>query len=253
MAVLLNVFRERPRPCGYLEATTASLVHKALLYVSAEEMDALLERGWRRFGADYFRPACAPCRECVSLRLPVSGFAPSRQQRRVQRKGASLVTAVGPVVVDAQRVALHARWHAEREHARGWEASALDEAEYTRQFGAPHPCAREVTYYDGTRLVGVGLCDETPRAWSAGYFFYDPAYAACSLGVLHVLTLLRLARERGQAHVYLGFRVEGCASMRYKARFHPHELLDGRPAMHETPRWTKAAPAIDEASISRPG
>jgi arginine-tRNA-protein transferase len=244
MAVLLGVLREAPRPCSYLDATPASLVHKQLLYVSPEELDAMLERGWRRFGTDYFRPACSPCRECVSLRLPVDRFAPSRQQRRVLRKGASLAVVVGTPVVDAARVSLHARWYAERERTRGWDASPLDAEEYARQFAFPHPCAREVAYYDGARLVGVGLCDETPRALSAGYFFYDPAYAAHSPGVLHVLTLVRLARERGRAHVYLGFRINGCASMRYKARFRPHELLADRPGMNGAPRWIEAdAPA----------
>jgi arginyl-tRNA--protein-N-Asp/Glu arginylyltransferase len=242
MAVLLRVFREPRRPCSYLDATPASLVHKTLVYVSPLETEAMLERGWRRFGSEYFRPGCSPCHECVSLRLPVARFAPSRQQRRVLRKGASLAVVVGPVIVDAERVALHARWYAEREQSRGWEASSLDEQEYRRQFGFPHPCAREVAYYDGARLVGVGLCDETPRAWSAGYFFYDPAYASLSPGVLHVLTLVRLARERAQVHVYLGFRINGCASMRYKARFHPHELLEGRPGMSEIPRWNEGPP-----------
>jgi arginine-tRNA-protein transferase len=240
MAVLLGVLREPARPCSYLDATPASLVHKRLLYVSPEELDAMLERGWRRFGTDYFRPACSPCRECVSLRLPVDRFAPSRQQRRVLRKGASLAVVVGPPLVDAARVALHARWYAERERTRGWDASSLDAEDYARQFGFPHPCAREVAYYDGARLVGVGLCDETPRALSAGYFFYDPAYAAHSPGVLHVLTLVRLARERGRQHVYLGFRINGCASMRYKAHFRPHELLADRPGMSEAPRWIES-------------
>jgi arginine-tRNA-protein transferase len=237
MAVLLGIIREPPRPCSYLDATPASLVRKKLLYVSPAELDAMLERGWRRFGSDYFRPACSPCRECVSLRLPVDRFAPSRQQRRVARRCASLDVVVGPVIVDAERVSLHARWYAERERTRGWEASPLDAEGYARQFGFPHPCAREVAYYDGPRLVGVGLCDETARAWSAAYFFYDPAYADRSLGVFHVLTLVRLARERARPHVYLGFRVEGCASMRYKARFRPHELLSERPSMDETPLW----------------
>jgi arginine-tRNA-protein transferase len=48
---------------------------------------------------------------------------------------------------------------------------------------------------------------------------------------------LSLARERGIPHVYLGYRVLGCASMRYKATFRPHELLLGRPAPDEEPRW----------------
>jgi arginine-tRNA-protein transferase len=237
MAVLLGVARESPRPCSYLEATPASLVHKKLLYVSPGELDALLERGWRRFGSDYFRPACSPCRECVSLRLPVDRFAPSRQQRRCARRCASFDVVVGPVSVDAERIALHARWYAERERTRGWDPSTFDSEDYARQFGFPHACAREVAYYDGPRLVGVGLCDETTRAWSAGYFFYDPDYASHSLGVFHVLTLARLARERGQAHVYLGFRINGCGSMRYKARFRPHELLEARPGGDETPQW----------------
>ena len=249
MAVLLGIFREPPRPCSYLDEPPASLVHKRLLYVSPDEVDAMLERGWRRFGSDYFRPACSSCRECVSLRLPVDRFEPTRQQRRVLRKGASLSVVVRPPVVDAERVALHQRWYAEREHSRGWDASSLDEADYAQQFAFPHPCAREVAYYDGPRLVGVGLCDETPRAWSAAYFFYDPAYAAHSPGVLHVLTLVRLARERGQRHVYLGFRVAGCASMRYKARFHPHELLTERPGADETPGWQLVdGPAVTSRS-----
>jgi leucyl-tRNA---protein transferase len=69
------------------------------------------------------------------------------------------------------------------------------------------------------------------------YFFYDPTYARRSPGVFHVLNLVELARQQGKTHVYLGFRITDCASMRYKATFRPHELLLGRPAAHEPPIW----------------
>jgi arginine-tRNA-protein transferase len=214
--------------------------------VAPAELEAMLERGWRRFGPAYFRPACAPCGECVSLRIPVASFAPSRNQRRALRNGGALRAAIGPVRVDTERLALYAAWHAGREQTRNWEPSPMDEKEYASQFGFPHPCAREVAYYDdgasggkgdGPRLVAVGLCDETPRAWNATYFFYDPAYASYSPGVLHILTLARTARDQGKTHVYLGFRTNGCPSMGYKARFRPHELLAGRPEMDEEPLW----------------
>jgi arginyl-tRNA--protein-N-Asp/Glu arginylyltransferase len=52
-----------------------------------------------------------------------------------------------------------------------------------------------------------------------------------------VLNLARLAREEGKAHVYLGFRINDCASMSYKAGFRPHELLAGRPGPDEAPYW----------------
>jgi arginine-tRNA-protein transferase len=86
----------------------------------------------------------------------------------------------------------------------------------------------------------VGLFDETPHALSATFFFHDPDYARASLGVANVLTLLGDAKASGREHVYLGFRVEGCASLKYKATYRPHELLKGRPAMSEPPVWSVA-------------
>ena len=84
--------------------------------------------------------------------------------------------------------------------------------------------------------MGLGLYDETPNAASAVYFFYDPGFEG-SLGIVNVLTLIEDCRQRGIPHVYLGYRVEGCPSLMYKAAFQPHQLLSGRPAMNESPVW----------------
>lgn len=244
MARLLQQFTESPRRCAYLPDRLASVEYKVMVGVGPEGLEGLLEHGWRRFGPVYFRPACSPCGECVSLRIPVDAFVPSRSQRRAERSGAALRTEIGPVRVDRERLTLYAAWHAGRERERSWEPSPIDAETYAQQFAFAHPCARELAYYDdhptsgdGPRLVGVGLCDETPRAWSAIYFFYDPAYARWSPGVLHVMRLLRAARLEGKAHVYLGFRVNDCASMRYKGLFRPHELLRGRPGLNAIPVW----------------
>jgi arginine-tRNA-protein transferase len=247
VARLLERFVEPPRACSYIPARVASLEYRLMVDVAPAELEAMLARGWRRFGPGYFRPACSPCGDCISLRIPVATFAASRSQRRALRNQGAFRAVVGPVRVDRQRLALYAAWHAARERTRSWEPSPLDADDYASQFGFPHPCAREVAYYDdaasegdGPRLVGVGLCDETPRAWSAIYFFHDPAYARYSPGVLHVLRLLRMAGEEGKQHLYLGFLINDCASMRYKAGFRPHELLVGRPGMDEQPRWVSA-------------
>jgi arginyl-tRNA--protein-N-Asp/Glu arginylyltransferase len=237
---------EKPRRCSYLAEETAALEYKYLLDVEPDELEAMLARGWRRFGLSYFRPACASCDACVSLRVPVATFAPTRSQRRAAKSCASLRCEIGDVRVDRERLELYAAWHGDRERDRGWEPMPLDRKDYTNEFAFPHPSAREIAYYDdappeggGPRLVGVGLCDELPRAWSAIYFFYDPAYAPRSPGVFHVLNLVELARAQGKEHVYLGYRIEACLSMRYKALFAPHELLDGRPAPGEEPRWRR--------------
>ena len=84
----------------------------------------------------------------------------------------------------------------------------------------------------------------TPRALSAAFFFYDPGCARMSPGTANVLSLIADARASGRAHVYLGFRVSGCPSLRYKAGFGPHELLLGRPGMEEEPCWKAQAPQV---------
>jgi arginine-tRNA-protein transferase len=237
---LLERVVEKPHACAYLPAEQASLEVRVMLDVTPTEMDALLERGWRRFGPIYFRPACTACGECVSLRVSSERFVPTKSQRRAARATARLRRVVGPPRVDDERMALYARWHAEREDKRGWEANAQTPERYALEFAFSHPCAREAALYDdaaGGRLVAVGLFDETPRALSAAFFFHDPDYARLSLGVANVLALLADARASGRPHVYLGFRVAGCASLRYKAAFGPHELLTTRPGFDEAPAW----------------
>jgi len=231
---------EKPHPCAYLEGVPASLEVRVMIDVTAVELDALLERGWRRFGPVYFRPACAACSECVSLRVLVDRFAPSKSQRRAARACASLRRVVGEPRIDAARLDLYARWHASREESRGWESNPQTRERYALEFGFLHPSAREAAFYDDAadgKLVGVGLFDETPRALSAAFYFHDPAYARLSLGTANVVALVADARESGRPHVYLGFRVAGCASLRYKAAFRPHELLRGRPEASEEPCW----------------
>jgi leucyl-tRNA---protein transferase len=246
---LLERIVEKPHPCAYLPTEKASLEIRVMLDVTSDEMDALLERGWRRFGPIYFRPACAACSECVSLRVATDTFAPSKSQRRAARACAGLRRVVGPPRVDEARLALYARWHAGREGARGWEPNAQSRERYALEFAFPHPCAREVAFYDDSgetsdgpgdhgRLVGVGLFDVTPRALSAAFFFHDPDYAHLSLGTANILSLIDDARQLRRPYVYLGYRVEGCPSLRYKGAFRPHELLRDRPdALDDPPPW----------------
>lgn len=210
--------------------------------VDPEEYEAMLERGWRRFGPCYFRPVCADCRACDTLRVPAKTFVATKSQRRARRAHAKLRRAFATPVVDDERLELYRRWHTQREAMRGWDESELDEEKYRFEFAFPHPSAREVSFRDddaGGKLVGLGLVDETPNALSAVYFFFDPAYDG--LGVANVVALLDDAARLGIAHVYLGYRVMGCASLEYKGRYRPHELLVGRPGPHESPRWVLAA------------
>lgn len=242
VASVLRHFLSEPSACAYLPDRESSLEYRLMLDVEPDELETLLARGWRRFGPAYFRPGCQGCRECVPLRIPLERFQPSRQQRRALRKLEELRVEVGVPRVDAMRLQLYHQWHEAQGGQRGWSADHISAEEYYHQFAFPHPCAREFAYYhradDGVmRLVAVAIVDETPRALSAVYTYHDPEYAKWSLGTISILCQIKAAIAWNKTWLYLGYRVLGCQSSEYKARFQQHELLSVASCDNVSPLW----------------
>jgi len=224
-------------PCPYLADLGATTDYRILADVTPEEHEDMIVRGWRRFGMQYFRPRCAGCLECVSLRVPVATFQPTKSQRRAWRKCGGLRVEIGPPLATEDRVGLFHAWHGMREKTRGWKPTLMTSREYALTFCTPNACARELAYYDGDELVAIGHIDVTPRAVSSIYFFYHPRVSHCSLGVASVLFEIEWARRLARPHLYLGYRISGCPSTAYKSHYGPHELLQGRPEADEEPVW----------------
>jgi len=237
MATLHLHLPDEREPCGYLPGREARMEYRVMTNVTPEELEWMLVRGWRRFGHLYFRPACPACVECVSLRIPVATFHPNKSQRRAWKRCSHLRVLTQTPRVDDERIELYHAWHTMREETRGWKSSRIGDEEYTRTFSEPHPCAREHAYYDGNRLVGIGLVDETPHALSSVYFFYHPDWRPLGIGVASILFEVEYARQRSLEHVYLGYRVRECPSTAYKSQFQPHDLLIDRPSFREAPAW----------------
>ena len=84
----------------------------------------------------------------------------------------------------------------------------------------------EMTYVLDGRVVAVGIADVEPAALSAVYCYFEPSLAARSLGVFNVLRLVEECRRRGLPHLYLGYYVEACRTMEYKADYRPCEILE---------------------------
>src|SRR5438105_14136570 len=150
--------------------------------VTPAELDSMLERGWRRFGPVYFRPVCATCDECVSVRVPVATFSPSVNLRRVRRRAAHVRLEVGEPLVDDERLRLYRKWHASREVERGWKPDRIGVESYAMQFCFPPAAAREFSYWDEDELIGIGIADETTRALSAAYCYSAPDSHRASTG-----------------------------------------------------------------------
>lgn len=213
--------------CGYLPDQTWRLEYEFFSKLNAAEYLVKLESGWRRFGGSVFRPRCQACNACRSLRVQVEQFQPNRSQRRVCKANQDVVTLhIGSPIVTRAKLDLYDRYHAMQSDAKGWPRhEPKDMTSYANTFVEnPFP-TEEWCYSLCGRLVGVGYVDHLPAALSAIYFFHDPDERRRSLGTWNVLNVIERAQELRIPYAYLGYFVEGCPSMQYKADFKPNQIL----------------------------
>ncbi|MFN3642355.1 MAG: arginyltransferase [Gemmobacter sp.] len=222
-----------PQPCPYLDGRMERKLFTALQGDQAERLnDALSKQGFRRSQNVLYRPSCAECSACLSARIRVADFRPSRTQRRTLRKNALLRrNATSPWATEEQ-FALFRRYLDSR-HADGGMAD-MDVFEFSAMIEETPIRSRVVEYSrpprEGERgrpLAAVCLTDILDDGLSMVYSFYDPALVHHSLGTWIILDHIAIAREAGLPYVYLGYWVPGSRKMGYKAQFDAVEIYKG--------------------------
>ena len=234
----LPQFEMPPAPCMYLPDRQATMEYRSGRGISADDFEQLLSRGWRRFGSTIFRPKCATCFACRSLRVAVERFIPTKSQRRTLRRNDDVTVVVQPVNISEDHLRLFNAYHTDMQRRRGWRHEGISRQEYWWTFGEGGcSFAYEMLYYCREGLMGVGIVDLLPRSSSSVYFYHDPAWRAKGPGTYSLLREIELGRQAGRTHHYLGYWIAENQSMAYKSRFGPHELLRRHVADHQTPDW----------------
>merc|ERR1711916_260760 len=80
-----------PQECPYLDGRKERKLFTALQGDNAEELNnALSKQGFRRSQNVLYRPGPAECTACMSARISVDRFVPSKSQKRTDRRNAYL-------------------------------------------------------------------------------------------------------------------------------------------------------------------
>jgi arginine-tRNA-protein transferase len=222
-------FVTSPAPCPYLAGKTERKVFTELGGNSATELnDALGRIGFRRSQSVAYRPSCADCSACVSVRVCASEFSPSQSQKRTLRRNRDLiVTACKPWATDEQYELL--RSYLQSRHPNGGMAD-MDEQDFADMVEQTPVDSHMIEYRepasDGGRLVGCCLTDRQGDGLSMIYSFFETAHPQREgLGTYIILDHIQRAANAELPYVYLGYWIEGSARMAYKARFRPLERL----------------------------
>ena len=219
-----------PQPCPYLDGRMERKLFTALQGDRAEVLnDALSKQGFRRSQNVLYRPSCAECSACLSARIRVADFTPSRSQRKALRRNSDLKRdATSPWATEDQYSLF--RRYLDSRHADGGMAD-MDIFEFAAMIEETPVRSRVVEYTappaEGARrrqLTAVCLTDVLDDGLSMVYSFYAPNQERRSLGTHVILDHVALAREAGLPYVYLGYWVPGSRKMGYKANFSALEI-----------------------------
>ncbi len=186
----------------------------------------------------YFRPVCADCHACESLKIDVENYVFSKSERRILRKNAHLSTIIRHPTLTNEHLYLFHRYHAYKHETRNWDPPKIDPRNYHSSFVYGHGnFGYEILYFDGDTLIAVDLIDVLEEGISSLYCYYDPGYPSHSLGKYTLLEQIALAKRLGLKWIYLGYYVEQCPSLSYKSDYAPSLQLNGRPEEDEIPIW----------------
>ena len=224
-----------PSPCPYLAGKEERKVFTHLVGERASDLNDLLTHGgFRRSQSIAYRPACEACRACVSVRVVVDDFRPSRTMRRVRAANADLIGEMRVPVPTSEQYSVFRSYLDDRHFDGGMaDMTVLD---YAMMVEDSHVKTRLVEYRrrgpdssingrGAGALLAVALTDVLGDGLSMVYSFFDPEEAGRSLGTFMIVDHIERARQMGLRYVYLGYWVSGSRKMDYKSRFLPQERL----------------------------
>ncbi|MBD3729749.1 MAG: arginyltransferase [Sphingomonadales bacterium] len=224
-------FVTSPAPCPYLPDRSERKVFTELKGPHADQLNEALGRiGFRRSQTVAYRPSCADCQACISVRVAAEEFEPSNAQRRNLRRNGDLVATECRPWATSEQFDLLQRYLGRRHPGGGM--AGMDEVDYADMVEHTPVSSFVTEYREPTesgmpgRLVGACLTDRQGDGLSMIYSFYDPEHEARSgLGNYIILDHIRRAAAEGLPFVYLGYWVEGSPRMQYKIRYRPLERL----------------------------
>jgi arginine-tRNA-protein transferase len=216
-----------PQPCPYLDGRMERKLFTALQGDNAEKLNnSLSQQGFRRSQNVLYRPSCAECSACMSARIDVSAFRPTKSQKRALKRNKGLDRRATSPWATEDQYDLFRRYLDDR-HATGGMAD-MDVFEFAAMIEETPIRSRVIEYTDTNRaLTAVSLTDVLEDGLSMVYSFYTPDRTRQSLGTYMILDHIQIARETGLPYVYLGYWVPGSQKMGYKAKFSGLEVYMG--------------------------
>lgn len=218
-----KLFLSAPHTCPYLPENTATMMLLDPDYqINSSLYSLLIRNGFRRSGDMVYRPNCRHCNACISSRILVPEFRPSRSQKRVLKRNQDIYVTMIPAQFKEEHFELYQRYQSWRHFGDAMDTD--NEAVYIEAIVSSPIETVFLEFrqsYPKGRLLAVAVCDVVDNGLSAVYTFYHDEKRERSLGSFAILKQIEYVANLNQQWVYLGYWVKQCRKMAYKTNFSP--------------------------------
>ena len=222
----IRLLAAKPHDCPYIDGNTArDVIVDPDLPLDGRVYSQILAQGFRRSGDYLYRPQCPSCRACKASRVLADQFVPSRAQKRCLKTNQSVEVTTSEIDLK-EHFAVFQQYTQTRHTEGGMDKLSLDEFATFLTCGWQNP--QIWSFRENGQLIGGAIVDNTIDAYSAVYSYFLPELKQRSLGVFIVLAQIQQAQANGKPYVYLGYQIDECDKMKYKTRFQPIELFNGK-------------------------
>lgn len=188
-------------PCSYIHGRNSRFSYFFAMDVSAEELEAILSRGWRKFGMYYFKPSCINCRECIPIRIKAEELIPSKSQRRVLKECADLHVEFKNMEFRDEIFEIY------KDHSLNRFNKDSNKEDFYSSFYTMSCPAMQSEYYIENKLAAVGFLDISSEALSSIYFIYKDEFKNFNLGTFSAFKEAGHALTLGLKYYYLGYYI----------------------------------------------
>jgi arginyl-tRNA--protein-N-Asp/Glu arginylyltransferase len=218
----LIFFASIAEPCSYLDnRNSVSAFANPHIDMDMQTYNDLIQHGFRRSGGYVYRPHCPSCHECVSVRIPLKKQKFTRNELRTIRRNSDLAVTILTGKYREEHFHLY-KLYINSRHNEG-SMSNPSKADYHRFLICDWTDTIFIEYRLNNQLIAVAVADVLSTGLSAVYTFFDPQYAARSLGHFAILSQISEAKSRDLDYLYLGYWIKDCVKMSYKRRYKPLE------------------------------
>ena len=207
----IKLYLTVPEPCPYLDdQLSSSVVVDPEYRISNRKMGQLTRIGFRRSGDIIYRPHCKECQACVSVRIPVREFQPTRSQRRNMSLNRDLYLSRESPVYREEQFLLYLKY----QRARHPESTMCDDdpKKYREFLISNFAESAFYSLYHEDKLLSVAIVDHLDDGLSGVYTYFDPDHDQRGLGNYSILMMIEAARAAGLEYLYLGYWIKDSRS-----------------------------------------